>query len=250
MARSVYNTASRPEDIQIILWLDEDDPTLPEYKQVCDELGILYLVGPRNVIHSSRWDRCLPLATGELLAHLNDDIVMKTQGWDDIVREWFDRSEDKLWLVGGDDAYLHSETVACHPIIHRRWLETIGYFIPPYFDGEWGDTWASCLAIQIGRKKLLPFVCEHLHFSRVDKQKCPNCGETTSIASVTGGDFCNRCGTLFNEGKSRMDQTTLDYIARAQEQNPAKIYDDRESERFADSEKLRKKLGTPWSGND
>lgn len=244
MAQSARDTAT--EHLEIIVWLDADDPRLTENLRVCREEKILYLIGPRNVIHSSRWDRCLPLATGELLYHVNDDIVLATDAWDEIVEEFFAQSEDKLWLVGGDDAYLRSETLIPHPIVHRRWVEVLGYFIPPYFDGEWGDTWASDLAMRIGRLMFLPFVCEHKHFTRNEKETCPNCGEKTSIASVPEGDFCNRCGQLFNRGKSRMDQTAQDYLARSQAQNPAEIYIEREPERIHDAEKLNALLGIPW----
>lgn len=244
MASSARQTAKG--SLEIIAWLDACDPVLGQYLRVCREEKMLYQIGPRNVIHSSRWDRLLPLATGELLFHGNDDVVLTTPGWDEIVVDFFAGSADKLWLVGGDDAYLQSRTLIPHPIVHRRWVQTLGYFIPPYFDGEFGDTWASDLATRIGRFKFLPFICEHKHFSRVTKQVCPSCGESTSIAAVSSGDFCNRCGTLFNQGSPRMDQTAQDYLAHSQAQNPAKIYAEREPERAADAVKLRTLLGTAW----
>jgi len=205
------------------------------------------LLGPRDIIHSSRWDRCLMLATGELLAHANDDIVFRTLGWDEIVEQFFATSEDKLWVVGGDDGYLHSEELAPHPIVHRRWLDTLGYIIPPYFDGEYGDLWVSDLANRLGRKKFLPFLCEHLHFSRTEKLTCPKCGRADANASVPEGTFCNSCGHLW--GESRLDETTRTYLARSQAQNPAKIYEEREAERIADAEKLGALLGTSWPLN-
>lgn len=242
MAASARHTASRR--VEIIVWLDADDPRLTDYIRVCREEKILYQLGPRNVIHSSRWDRCLPLATGDLLFHMNDDVVLKTPGWNEMVEREFERYPDRILLVGGDDLYLQSKTLAPHPIIHRRWLETIGYFIPPYFDGEWGDTWASDLATRIGRLKFLPFVCEHLHFSRSNKLTCPNCGRDDANASVASGTHCNSCGHLW--GESRIDETAREYIERNQKQNPAQIYIDREPERIADAKKLKALIGTVW----
>jgi hypothetical protein len=147
-------------------------------------------------------------------------------------------------MVGGDDMFLRSKTLAPHPIVHRRWLDTLGYFIPPYFDGEWGDTWVSDLASRIGRMKFLPFVCEHLHFTRADKLTCPKCGRNDANASVLEGTFCNACGHLW--GESRMDETARTYLVRSQAQNPAQIFIDREPERIADAEKLKALLGTLW----
>lgn len=242
MARSIRTTAVHP--VEIIVWLDDDDPAMADNLAICNLFGMKWIVGPRDVIHSSRWDRCLPKANGNILLHLNDDLVFRTPGWDRMVKDFFDASPDKLWVVGGDDGYLHSATLAPHPIVHRRWLNTLGYFIPPYFDGEYGDTWVSDLAARVDRLKFLPFLCEHMHFSRVAKETCPQCGENISIASVEQGLFCNRCGTLF--GKPQMDKTALDYVARNQAQNPAAIFLEREPERTRDAEKLRALLGTRY----
>lgn len=242
MAESARDTAAGK--LEIIVWLDADDPQLTENLHVCRKEKILYLLGPRNIIHSSRWDKCLPLATGELLGHANDDIVFRTPCWDEMVEEFFAASIDKLWVVGGDDGYLQSEVLAPHPIVHRRWFDTLGYIVPPYFDGEWGDSWVSDLANRIRRLKFLPFVCEHLHFTRTKELICPNCGRDDANASVQGGTFCNSCGHLW--GETRVDETTRTYLARNQAQNPAQIYIDRESERIADAEKLKALLGTSW----
>jgi len=245
MAASARIMATNP--IEIIVWLDACDPVLTENLHVCREEKIMYLIGPRSVIHSSRWDRCLPLATGDILAHGNDDIVFRTPGWDRIVEDFFAKSEDKLWLVGGDDAYLRSETLAPHPIVHRRWLDALGYIIPPYFDGEYGDTWVSEIATRIERLKFLPYVCEHLHFSRTDWLVCPKCGRDDANASVAGGTYCNGCGYLW--GKSRMDETARAYLARSQAQNPAEVFAYLEPDRIRDAEKLKALLGTPWRSN-
>lgn len=241
MAHSARETASGR--VEIVVWLDADDPSLTENIRVCREEEILYLLGPRNIIHSARWDKCLTLATSDILAHANDDIIFRTPGWDGMVEEFFEASVDKLWVVGGDDGYLHSQELAPHPIVHRRWLHTLGYIIPPYFDGEYGDMWVSDLANRIERKAFLPFLCEHMHFTRTDKLTCPKCGRNDANASVPDGTFCNGCGHLW--GETRMDETARNYLARSQAQNPAKIYEDREVERIRDAQKLKDLLGTP-----
>jgi hypothetical protein len=212
MAESVFNTAEVC-DIEMIVWLDDDDPTLPEYTELCEELGIIYLVGSRNVIHSSRWDRCLVKATGELLFHSNDDCVVGTPGWDKMVVDEFEKYPDRILMVHGDDLGCQRETFGCHPIIHRRWLDTIGYFIPDCFDGEFGDGVVNFIANRIGRRKFLPFVQEHMHH-------------------------------LF--GKAEVDQTTLDYQQRQRKQNPAQIFKQREADWIAAADKLQAVMGTPW----
>ena len=206
MAQSMWDTRSGENGLQIIVWLDSDDPELATYQEFCHLNRIRYLIGPRNVIHSSRWDRCLPVADGELLLHLNDDVVFQTPGWDKMVVDEFEKYPDRILMVHGDDLGCQRETFGCHPIIHRRWLDTVGYFIPNCFDGEFGDAVVNFIANRIGRRKFLPFVQEHMHH-------------------------------LF--GKAEVDQTTLDYQQRQRKQNPAQIYQDRMDDWNEAAEKLR-----------
>lgn len=242
MALSVRQTAEHP--VEMIVWLDDCDPKLRDYLRICREQKILYRIGPRNVIHSSRWDRLLPLATGDLLLHLNDDLVFGTPGWDALVEEEFQKVPDRILMVHGDDLYIQREHFGCHPIIHRRWLDTVGYFIPDCFDGEYGDHVVNYIANMIGRRKFLPFICEHLHFTRTDHLTCPQCGRNDCIASVERGSFCNACGHEW--GDTRMDETTRTYLARQQAQNPAKVFEDRDADWLLAAEKLRRVMGTAW----
>lgn len=242
MAASARKTATHK--IEIIVWLDACDPALGANLRVCREEKMLYLLGPRDVIHSSRWDRCLPLATGDLLFHINDDVVLKTPGWDELVEKEFEKVPDRILMVHGDDMYIQRENFGCHPIIHRRWLDAVGYFIPDCFDGEFGDHVVNFIANEIGRRKFLPFICEHLHFTRTDKLVCPKCGRDDANASVEEGTFCNACGHLW--GESRMDETTRHYVARQQAQNPAQIFEDKKPEWLAAARKLKTLFGTKW----
>ena len=201
MCESARDTAML--DVQIIAFMDCDDPSLAP--------GADFVVrGPRSVIHSARWDKCLTFAKGNLLFHANDDIIFRTKYWDAMIEDFFYASNDKIWMVHGDDLGPKADARdGCHPCVHRKWVETLGYFIPPYFDGEWGDTWVNDLADRIGRDMRLPFITEHMH-------------------------------RIF--GKAEIDQTTRDYLARQERQNPARIYREREAERVADAEKLRRAI--------
>lgn len=230
--------------LEIIVWLDACDPKLTENLRVCREEKMLYQIGPRDVIHSSRWDRCLPLASGDLLFHLNDDVILGTPGWDEMVEQEFEKYPDRILMVHGDDLYIQREHFGCHPIIHRRWLDAVGYFIPDCFDGEYGDHVVNFIANEIGRRKFLPFICEHLHYSRNVTDPCPKCGRIDCIASVEEGSFCNACGTTW--GTTRQDETTRTYLARQQAQNPAKVFEERKADWLGAAQKLRALFGTKW----
>ena len=201
MVESARATAKGP--IEFSFFVDDDDV---QSVSACVYLGAKYTLGPRSMIHSARWDECLPNTSGEFLFSANDDIVFRTPGWDKMIEAEFAKFPDKILMVHGDDAGSQGANFGCHPCVHLRWIETLGYFFPSYFDGEYPDTWVNDLANRIGRRRFLPFVTEHMH--RI-------------------------------YGKAVIDETTLNYLRRQQIQNPALIYKQKEAERIADEEKLR-----------
>lgn len=207
MLNSARETASG--EIEFVLFVDEDDEESMSFSG--DDTKIV--VGPRNVIHSSRWDRCLPAAQGELLLSANDDIQFLTVGWDSLLVKEFDKYPDRILMAHGDDLSGNGANFGCHPVVHKRWVEILGYFMTSYFDGDGCDTWVNDLANRIGRRVFLPYVTEHHHF-------------------------------IFQ--KAEIDTTMKERLVRQEKQNPMKIYYDKELERISESEKLRKYLGDPW----
>ena len=49
-----------------------------------------------------------------------------------------------------------------------NWVETVGYFVPPYFSSDFNDTWLNEVADMIGRKIYLGKSADRTHapFSR------------------------------------------------------------------------------------
>lgn len=97
--------------------------------------------------------------------HCGDDIVFRTPGWDTIVRQTFQRFPDRIVLVHGDDVSVNTDALATHGFLHRRWVETVGYFLPPLFSCDWNDVWLTEVADMIGRRVKIPVITEHMHYS-------------------------------------------------------------------------------------
>ena len=57
-----------------------------------------------------------------MLGQMGDDIVLRTLGWDQLVEAVFERWPDRIVFVHGRDGFLH-----------RRWVDTLSYFVPPAF---------------------------------------------------------------------------------------------------------------------
>jgi glycosyl transferase/beta-hydroxylase protein BlmF len=142
-----------------VFYVDDDDPTSADAVR---ETGQTLVVGPR-ILLSSTWNECVRHAHHDVFMHCNDDIYFRSGEWDKYVLRVFDRYEDKIVFVHGDDGHWGAG-FGSHGFLHRRWVETVGYFVPPYFACDWNDTWLNDVANALGRRVYLPNVkTEHLH---------------------------------------------------------------------------------------
>lgn len=209
MVVSLHETCLGKWDV--VVYVDEDDADTQ--KMVAGHDTIKSVIGPR-IILTDTWNKCLPLARGDILNQCNDDVVFRTKGFDLMVEGAFAQSLDKFLMVYGNDLGMHFGGFGPHPFVHRRWLEiTGGWFIPPYFWSECGDTWLNDVYQGLERRLYLPFVVEHMH---VQFKKAP------------------------------MDQTYRDRLDNHARTNPYHHYEFRAPERIAQVEKMRALLGTPY----
>ena len=161
---------------------------------------------------SECWNVCAKAAMlrrSEILMHGGDDIEFQTPGWDQQVRDAFAASDDKILLVQGDDLSPNREALATHGFVHRRWVETVGYFLPPLFSCDWNDVWLTEVADAIGRRVMLPFVTEHAHYS-FDKRE--------------------------------RDRTDLEREERGRDDDVVGLFNRTKGDRVRDAEKLRKAM--------
>jgi len=150
-------------DVEAIFYLDEDDPELQQAADVihADEHSMV-VIGPRIVL-SKCWNRCWDEATGDIGMQCGDDIRFRTPGWDAQVEAVFRLYTDRILLAHGDDGFQHG-ALATHGFLHRRWVETVGEFVPGIFTSDFNDTWLTEVADALGRRAYLPdVVTEHLH---------------------------------------------------------------------------------------
>lgn len=201
---SVKKTADDFQDIEFVIAIDVDDPA--DYEEVTKPMQRVRLLPTERTTLSVYWNNCHQVAHGPIYMHCGDDIIFRTKGWDTQVKQVFDESADKILFVHGDDGFW-GENFGTHGFIHKKWAETVGYFVPPYFSSDYNDTWLNDVANLLGRRRYLPFLTEHMHFA-------------------------------FNKGP--LDQTHKDRLERHQADNVDELYQTKAPERDADAEKLRK----------
>jgi hypothetical protein len=64
---------------------------------------------------------------------MNDDVLLRTRGWDDEVRLALDAVRDDIFLVHVNDM-LFGHTLCCFPMVSRTFCEMAGGFCPDEYE--------------------------------------------------------------------------------------------------------------------
>ena len=191
---------------EFVVYIDDDDQlSIP----AAQELNLKIVIGPR-ITMTDYWNKCYEQASPEsdIFMQAGDDIVFKSKDWDVLVEEEFNKFPDKIVLVHGDDLDPQfRQRFGTHSFLHRRWIEALGYFIPPYFSSDNGDRWLMEIADFLDRRKYIQIITEHIH---------PR------------------------TGKVGLDSTYRERLARHQRDNPDQLYVDMFEQRLGDIEKLQR----------
>jgi hypothetical protein len=158
--------ADNANDIEFIFYVDFDDASFPS-EVISEKCKIIY--GPKiwlslmlNILYAN--------ANGEILMYAGDDIEFCTSKWDLKVKYEFEKIQDKIILVYGSDAGSYGGKIAIHGFLHRKWIEAVGAFAPP-FRLSLTDLWHTENAIKIARLVYLPdVVIKHIHYRQGNKE--------------------------------------------------------------------------------
>jgi hypothetical protein len=154
MCMSALDTASDPDDIEFVVYRDDDDLSVYEYTGKHKEGR-----GERSSIkQSGMYNECYKVAEGPIYMFAADDIIFYTKGWDKIVKEVFNKSVDKILFAHPDSEYTDeygNPHLGAVGFLHKNWIDTVGYFMPPYFEALYADNWINNLAMRVNRKVVL-----------------------------------------------------------------------------------------------
>jgi hypothetical protein len=172
--QSVAEMTSDSSRIEVILYVDEDDSA--SHAIQCDELSINKIIGPRLPMGGLN-TACFERSTGDIIVPLNDDMVLRTSGWDERVIEIHERFDDRVYLTYPND--LHTGEMLCStPILSRRTCENLTHPFPDVYQGGFIDYHLMDIfkRLQVlGENRIVylgDVVIEHLHYqygkSKVD----------------------------------------------------------------------------------
>jgi hypothetical protein len=164
--QSVLQTAACPSRIEVIIYADEDDTESHEISAA--GLTTELIIGPHQSM--GNYNRlCLERAQGSIIVLVNDDVVMRSDGWDDSIRQLDASVPDGIYLAYGNDGF-KKQRLSTFPILSRRTCEVLQLPYHPAYQGAFIDYHLMDIfkrLQQAGHDRLmyLPDVMfEHLHY--------------------------------------------------------------------------------------
>jgi len=136
--------SDRPEEIEYIMALDDDDPTIPIYKEELSKIDtnrvgrFVFNVGEtRNIVEALNKVSLLISDTSELIISIADDMG-SSKGWDtlllDILKPYNNFEEPKF--IGVNDGIFGS---MLYLIINKAWFKRVGHILYPEYNGCYAD---------------------------------------------------------------------------------------------------------------
>ena len=165
-AHSVLSTAAVPEEIEMLFYIDSDDPELVQYSNWHLESSKqikIYVGDPISI--SKSWNIIADKCIGDILIMGNDDLVYHTSNWDNILHHKIMEYPDNIYVAWVNDGINGSRHCA-FPMVSRKWYEILGYFTPGIFEFLYNDTWIYDIGKILDRLIYIPEIYnEHQHFS-------------------------------------------------------------------------------------
>ena len=118
---SIAETTSRLDQVELVLYVDEDDMSSHDLDST--DFRVVRIVGPALSMGGYN-SACLQSARGDVLILANDDMVIRTPGWDDRIRAMNAEFEDQIYLGYANDLFKKSR-FCTFPIMSRRTCELL-----------------------------------------------------------------------------------------------------------------------------
>jgi len=163
---SLAATTARRDRVEVIIYADEDDEE--SHRLDTPDVKVTRIIGPRLTMGGYN-TACLRRSSGDIVILSNDDMVVRTPGWDDRIEAMHKGIVDGIYLSYVNDLFM-SKRRATFPILSRRCCDLLGDPFPAAYRGAFIDTHLFDLfkRLQLAGfdriKYLDDVVFEHLHY--------------------------------------------------------------------------------------
>ncbi len=114
--RSVLATTALLDRVEVVLYVDDDDTG--SHSLDCSDFSVTRIIGPKLSMGGYN-SACLAKAQGEIIVLVNDDIVIRSKGWDERVRLLHGEFEDRIYLGYANDLFKKSK-FCTFPILSKK----------------------------------------------------------------------------------------------------------------------------------
>lgn len=163
---SIVETTSDLGQIEVVLYVDEDD--IGSHALDSEDFRVVRIIGPALTMGGYN-TACFKKAQGDVIILANDDMVIRTKGWDNRINAMSAEFEDQIYLAYVNDLFKKSR-FCTFPIMSRRTCELLADPYPvvyrrAFIDVHLFDIFKRLQHAGFDRIRYLDdLVFEHLHF--------------------------------------------------------------------------------------
>ena len=167
---SLDEYSSKKHEVEVVLGIDDDDIETQDLKLVYANIHVTKTVAPRASMGALN-TRCLHASTGDIVMLGNDDVLVKSKDWDDILVKSVSKFEDKIYLAYPNDG-MKGSRLSTFPVMSRKCIELIAHPYPECYQG-------ACIDLHIfdifqrlkkaGSARIIfleEIIFEHIHFRK------------------------------------------------------------------------------------
>lgn len=214
--QSIVDTTSQLNKIEIILAVDDDD--LPSQAISDNQLNLKKVIIPRGATMGALNRACFEASSGRYVMLINDDVVIRTKNWDNIISGTWGRYPDDIALLHVNDL-LFRDGLCTFPMLSRKACLSIGVCPAEYqryrIDDHIYDTY-NMLA-HIGHKRIIyleEVVFEHENYEeQVTNQTKNNTAQLFESVDkkvyLPNQDIINRDIQFFETARDQRKQDAL-----------------------------------------
>lgn len=197
---SIVETTERLDDLEIVLCADQDDRASQQIAD--DRLNLKKVVVPPGLTMGRLNNACYRASTGRFVMGVNDDLILRTPGWDTTIRDVLGETPDDVALIHVNDL-LYKHQLCCFPMLSRRACEAIGFCPDDYrryrIDDHIYDTYNLLAFLGYKRIVYLPDVIfEHDNF--LDQHQDPDQQEGPTWTNPDGRTYAPNSEALEHDG--------------------------------------------------
>ena len=128
---SVAARARCVSDVEVVLYIDEDD--VASHAIDHSHVPLVKLIEPFRSMGTCN-TACFARASGDVIILMNDDVIIRTPGWDEAVLAYHASVGDQIYLAYGNDLF-KGKKVCSFPILSRRTCRLLSEPFPARYRG-------------------------------------------------------------------------------------------------------------------